>query len=99
MGGADACREPFKPSEIAAYSKRLRAIKEPEAAARKGSRTDLEPEGKFPAGESGRVSDAVAKPFKISGKTLEKIEKPRAAERAWHSCRVVAVTNDARRTW
>lgn len=74
---ANECREPFKPSEIAAYSKRLRAIKEPEAAERKtaGHNQHTEPVGKFPKASAGRTEDVIAKPFGISGKTLEKIEK------------------------
>lgn len=72
---ANECREPFKPSEIAAYSRRLRAIKEPEATERmKAGKASDEPLGKFPKGENGRTSNVVAKPFGISGKTLEKIE-------------------------
>lgn len=56
---------------MAELGRRLEALEKPKAEARKGQRTDLQPEGKFPSGSTGKTADKVGAALGVSGKTYE----------------------------
>lgn len=65
----NTCRLDMGLAEKLALGKALEELERPRAAARKGARTDLQPEEKFSLGENGKVDDLVGETLGMSGVT------------------------------